>query len=171
MNRLSICLSGLLALSIAGPGTMRSQETSSSIFAALTTDSTAWQRVLTHVISTLSPQLVASAIDPTAQPWRLRLPYDPQRQLLLTQLRTLLRARQAMPADTLVRSLAFGPLLISKDTARVEVRFNETRKCPGTSRTTGFGWSTTVFVPREPRQKFWGLGLSRTTRGGDRVGC
>jgi hypothetical protein len=76
-----------------------------------------------------------------------------------------------VPADTVVRSLEFGPLIIAGDTARVDVRFDETRKCPGTTRTTGFGWNTTVLVPREPRLKFWGAALARTTLAGDRVGC
>jgi hypothetical protein len=140
--------------------------------AAFTTDSTAWQRVLVYTVERLSSVLLASAADPTTQPWRLEFPSDdPQEQLIRTQLRTLLRMRQAMPADTLVRSLEFGPLVISNDTARVDVRFSETRKCPASARTTGIGWSTTVLVPREPKQKFWGIAVSRTTMGGDRGPC
>jgi len=147
-------------------------ETANKAFAKLATDSTAWQHVLAHVVGALSPQLVAGATDPAAQPWRLRLPSDdPQRQLLQAQLRTVLRAREAIPGDTVVRSLNFGPLLISNDTARVDVSFEETRKCPGTGRTTGFGWSTTVLVPRVPRYRFWGAAFSRATTHGDRVAC
>jgi hypothetical protein len=171
MDRCTISLSIVLAFSL-GPTTVRTQETANKAFAELATDSTAWQRVLAHVVGALSPQLVAAATDPAAQPWRLRLPSDdPQRQLLQTQLRTVLRAREAIPGDTLVRSLDLGPLLISNDTARVNVRFAETRKCPGSGRTTGFGWSTTVLVSREPRQRFWGAAFSRTTTVGDRMGC
>jgi hypothetical protein len=167
-----ITLSIVLALLLVEPRTLRSQQTASNVFAALSTDSTAWQSVLVYVVGALSAQLVSGATDPTPQPWRLQLPADdPQRQLLQAQLRTVLRARQVMPADTLVRSLDVGPLIISNDTARVEVRFGETRKCPGSGRTTGSGWSTTVLVPREPRQKFWGAAFSRTTMVGDRVGC
>jgi hypothetical protein len=170
MNRRSISLSVALALSLA-PTTVHAQ-TATKAFAELSTDSTAWQRVLAYVVGALSVPLVAAATDPTAQPWQLQLPSeDPQRQLLLTQLRTVLRTRQAIPADTLVRSLELGPLLIAGDTARVDVRFEEIRRCPGTARTTGFGWTTTVLVPREPRQKFWGAAFSRTTAAGDRVGC
>jgi hypothetical protein len=171
MDLRTTSLSLVLALSL-GPTTVRTQEPAKKAFAELSTDSTAWQRVLAHVVGALSSQLVAAATDPAAQPWRLRLPSkDPQRLLLQTQLRTLLRAREAIPADTLVRSLDLGPLLISNDTARVDVHFAETRKCPGTGRTTGFGWSTTVLVPRQPRQKFWGAAFSRSTTVGDRVGC
>jgi hypothetical protein len=163
-------LSIALALSLA-PTTVRAQ-TATKAFADLSTDSTAWQHVLAYVVGALSVQLVAAATDRTAQSWKLQLPSeDPQRQLLLTQLRTILRARQPVPADTVVRSLEFGPLIIAGDTARVDVRFDETRKCPGTTRTTGFGWNTTVLVPREPRLKFWGAALARTTLAGDRVGC
>jgi hypothetical protein len=172
MNRHSWSLLIALAWSIAGPTTARSQESASKAFAELTTDSTAWQRVLVHVVGALSAQLVEAATDPTAQPWQLQLPAnEPQAQLLKSQLRTVLRARQVMPADTLVRSLDLGPLVIADDTARVEVRFTETRKCPGSSRATGFGWTTTVLVPREPARKLWGSAFSRTTLAGDRVSC
>lgn len=158
-------------LALLAPAVARSQDLSKPL-AALTTDSTAWQRVLVFTIERLSGQLVASATDPTTQPWQVELPDDePEAQLIRTQLRTLLRMRQAMPADTLVRSLRFGPLVISADTARVDVSFNETRKCPGTGRTTGFGWSTTVLIPRDPKQKFWGVATSRTTLAGDRLPC
>ena len=171
MDRRTISLSIVLALSLR-PTTVRTQETVNKAFAELATDSTAWQRVLAHVVGALSSQLVAAATDPAAQPWRLRLPSDdPQRQLLQTQLRTVLRAREAILGDTLVRSLDLGPLLIFNDTARVDVRFAETRKCPGTGRTTGFGWSTTVLVPRVPRFRFWGAAFSRATTHGDRVAC
>lgn len=170
MNLRSAGLSIALALSLA-PTMVRAQKTSTSALAALSTDSTAWRRVLVYVVGALSGQLVDAATDPTAQSWKLQLPSDPQRQLLLTQLRTVLRARQPIQGDTLVRSLELGPLVIAADTARVDVRFEETRKCPGTARTTGFGWTTTVLVPREPRKKFWGAAISRTTAAGDRVGC
>lgn len=171
MNRILICLSIALAISGVAPSTLRSQEGAASAVAALTTDSTAWQRVIVYVVERLSGQLVNSATDPTAQPWEIQLPDDPQRALMQAQLRTILRARQTMPADTLLRSLELGSLVISNDTARVDVHFKETRKCPGSSRTTGFGWSTTVLVPRETRQKVWGTALSRVTQAGDRVGC
>jgi hypothetical protein len=164
-------LVGVGSLSLA-PATARAQETAGQVFAAMRTDSTAWQHVLEYVVGALSVTLVSAAGDPTPQPWELQVPSDdPQRQLLLTQLRTILRARQTMPADTLVRSLKLGPLIVARDTARVDIDFEETRKCPGGTRTTGFGWMTTVLVSRDPRQKFWGQAFSRTTQHGDRVGC
>jgi hypothetical protein len=171
-NRLPISLGIVLAVSLLGPRTLWAQQSASKTFAAFTTDSTAWQRVVVYVVGALSTQIVGSAADPSPQPWQLQLPSDdPQRSLLYTQLRTILRARQTMPADTLVRALEIGPLLISNDTARVEVRFQETRMCPGTGRTTGSGWSTTVLVPRDSREKVWGAAFSRSTLAGDRVGC
>lgn len=172
MNRRRISLSTTLALILVGPSVVHSQEAGSKSFQALRTDSTAWQRVLVYTVGALSSQLVKSGFDGTPQPWQIQLPTgDPQHQLIRMQLRTILRARQVMPGDTLVRSLEFGPLVIATDTARVEVRYEETLKCPGTGRTTGSGWTTTVLVPREPRQKFWGAAFSRTTTVGDRVGC
>jgi hypothetical protein len=169
VTRLLRAALGIGLLSV--PSLAKSQELPKSLL-PLTSDSTAWQRVLLYTIEQLSPVLLSSASDPTTQPWRLEFPSDdPQEQLIRTQLRTLLRLRQAMPADTLVRSLEFGPLVISADTARVDVRFTETRKCPGSAKTTGFGWSTTVLVPREPKQKVWGMAVSRATTAGDRLPC
>jgi hypothetical protein len=168
---LSTILVCVVALSLA-PAMARSQETASRVFPAMRSDSAVWQRILAYVVGALSVTLVSAAGDPTPQPWQLQLPSDdPQRQLLLTQLRTILRARQTMPADTIIRSLKLGELVIAGDTARVDVDFEETRKCPGGQRTTGFGWATTVLVPRDPRQKFWGQAFSRTTQAGDRIGC
>jgi hypothetical protein len=164
-------LSIALALTVVGPHAVRAQETLKKVSEASGTDSAAWQSVLEYVVGALSHQLIVSSTDPAAQPWQLTLPDDPEASLLQTQLKAILRARQVMPADTLIHSLVIGPLVITNDTARVDVRFDETRKCPGASNTTGFGWSTTVLVPREPRQKMWGTGSSRTTTAGDRKSC
>jgi hypothetical protein len=161
-----------LPLTLVAPGTLHSQAADNKILAAMTTDSTAWQRVVVYTVGALSSQLVASATDPAAQAWLLEFPpNEPQEDLLRAQLRTILRMRQVMPADTIVRLLEFGPLVVSNDTARVDVRFEETRKCAGTGRTTGFGWRTTVLVPRDPRQKLWGAARSGAMEAGDRVGC
>lgn len=160
-----------VTLALAAPSVAHAQETPKPLV-ALTTDSAAWQSVLTYTVGALSSVLVTSATDPAAQPWRLEFPSDdPQESLIRTQLRTILRMRQVMPADTLVRSLEFGKLVISGDSARVDVRFTETRTCPGSSKTTGSGWSTTVLVPRDPTQKFWGAARSSVTRAGDRLPC
>src|SRR5689334_1167756 len=166
-----ISISVAMTLALAASGVVSAEETPKPL-AALTTDSTAWQRVLTYSAEALSSVLVNSATDPAAQPWRLEFPSDdPQESLIRTQLRTLLRMRQPMPADTLVRSLEFGKLVISGDTARVDVRYTETRTCPGSSKTTGSSWSTTVLVPREPAQKSWGAARSGVTKAGDRLPC
>ena len=165
-------LSILLAIAVFLPGPARAQQPTSKIFAALTTDSTAWQRVLVYTIGALSAEIVASATDPSPQPWLVKLPAsEPQEQLIRTQLRTILRMRQVMPADTVVRSLEFGPLVITGDTAQVDIHYEQTRKCPGSARTTGSAWSTTVIVPRDPRQKFWGAARSLTGTVGDRLSC
>jgi hypothetical protein len=166
-----ISVSIVVAFALAAPSVAHAQEPRKE-FVALTTDSSAWQSVLMYTVQALSGTLVRSATDPTAQPWRVEFPSDdPQEALIRGQLRTILRIRQVMPADTLVRSLEFGKLVITGDTARVEVRFTETRTCPGSSKTTGSSWSTTVLVPREPKQKFWGAGRSRSTAVGDRLPC
>lgn len=160
-----------IVIALAAPSAVHAQEPRKE-FVALTTDSAAWQSVLMYTVEALSAVLVRSATDPSPQPWRLEFPSDaPQEALIRAQLRTILRMRQVMPADTLVRSLAFGKLVITGDTARVDVRFTETRTCPGTGRTTGSSWATTVVVPREPVHKFWGAARSKTTSVGDRLPC
>jgi hypothetical protein len=162
----------LIALCITAPRPLSAQSAPTSPLVAFTTDSVAWQRVLAYVVTALSAQLVTASRDTMPRPWQIRLPsQEKQSRVLDKELRTLLRARDPVPADTLVHSLEIGPLRISRDTARVNVRFAETRTCPGNSRTTGFGWSTTVILPREPRQKFWGVASSRGTYAGDRAPC
>jgi hypothetical protein len=170
MNRRAIS-SLALSLALIGPRALSAQQPLNRAVEALSTDSAAWQSVLEYLVGALSHQLITSATDPAAQPWQLTLPDDPQRSLLQTQLKTILRARQVMPADTLVHSIELGPLAITSDTARVQVHFTETRTCPGSSRTTGSGWSTTVLVPREPKLRTWGAARAGPTLAGDRVGC
>jgi hypothetical protein len=151
---------------------MYAQHPQGSIFARLGSDSVAWQRVLGYVVGALSSEMLTEAIDQRPQPWQLRLPSnEPQRALLETQLRTILRARPVTSNDTVFHSLDIGPLTIVHDTARVEVRMNETRRCSGSSRTTASGWITTVLVRRDPLHKFWGAAFSRSTLAGDSLGC
>ncbi|MGH7650433.1 MAG: hypothetical protein ACREMS_01185 [Gemmatimonadaceae bacterium] len=169
LRRTTVCG---LALLVIGIRPVVAQTAPNGAFAAVTTDSAAWQQVLMYVVERLSPQIVRAANDPNAQPWRIEISSrEPQRQLLETQLRSILRARDATPEDSVTRTLKIGPLSISNDTARVDVGFDETHKCPGSARTTGFGWSTSVVVPREPQFKFWGAARSKSTTLGDRVSC
>ena len=168
------CISVVLALAVdsAGAGRLHAQVTPDRVFAALRSDSTVWERVLVHVVSSLSTELVREAADTGAQPWELHIAADePRRHVLEAQLTTILRARPAATGDSVVHSLEIGPLRVQNDTARVEVRFEETRRCRGTTRTTGSGWAETVLVPRHPHQKYWGAAFSRSTIAGDRVLC
>lgn len=161
-----------LTLILNGPHRLEAQARPESAFVRLRSDSVAWQRVLGYLVSALSPELVRAAADASAQPWHLRVPPDdPQRNLLEAQLRTILRARPVASDDSVIHTLEVGPLSIVDDTARVQLRVDETRRCPGTTRTTGSGWMTTVLVPRHPQEKFWGAAFSRSTIVGDRVSC
>jgi hypothetical protein len=161
-----------LALALGGANRLDAQGRPDSPFERLRSDSVAWQRVLVYVVRAVSSELVRSATDTRAQPWVLRMPpSEPQRHLLEAQLRTILRARPVTSDDSVIHSLDLGPLSILNDTARVEVRVDETRRCSGTTRTTGSGWVTTVLVPRHPKEKFWGAALSHSTVVGDRVSC
>ncbi|MGI8765934.1 MAG: hypothetical protein ACR2KM_05400 [Gemmatimonadaceae bacterium] len=127
---------------------------------------------MVHLLQSLSAELIRAAADTTAQPWHLRLPTDePQRPTLEAQLWTILRARNPAIGDSVVHTLEIGPLSIHNDTARVQVNAYETRRCGGTTRTTGSGWTETVLVPRHPLAKYWGAAFSRSTLVGDRVPC
>ena len=69
MSSRRIGLSIAFATAVGLPSVAYSQQSASKVFAALTTDSTAWQRVLAYTVGELSSQLVESASDPTPQPW------------------------------------------------------------------------------------------------------
>lgn len=154
------------------PSVARAQTPARGPLAVLATDSVAWQRVLAHVVSSLTPDLVAASTDAAPQAWTLKLPADePQRALLERQLRTLFRARAPLPSDSVVRTLEFEPLIVVRDTGYVRVRFSLTRHCPGSTRTTGYGNVDSVVVPRIPQLRAWGAARSAGVIHGDRVGC
>ncbi|MEJ7758263.1 MAG: hypothetical protein WKF55_01595 [Gemmatimonadaceae bacterium] len=141
--------------------------------APLKTDSTAWQRILVHVVNSLSAHLVRTATDTARQPWRVALPPDePQRALLETQLRTILRERPVLPEDTVFYELDIGPFTVAKDTGRVRVRTQFTTKCSGASRSTGYGNFDRVYVVRQPTG-VWSIARSegQGVLHGDRAGC
>jgi hypothetical protein len=171
-TRRRACLATVLTLMLGGSQGLIAQARPASTFARLQTDSVAWQRVLTYVVSELSSELVRAAADTSAQPWHLRIPVnEPQRNLLEAQLRAILRARPVASDDSVFRTLEVGALVIRGDTARVRVQVDETRRCPGTTRTTGWGWATTVLVPRISQGRFWGAARSRSKAVGDKASC
>lgn len=158
----------LTASGLAIPRQGRGQVAAASPLEPLTTDSTAWQRVITHVVDMLSPQIVRAAADPAYQPWELHLPADePQRLLLETQLRTILRARPATAADSVLYSLHLGPLRIDGDTARVHMQMTVTRRCPGIG---GWGNTLEILVPRG-QGHMWGVARAGIVAHGSRAGC
>lgn len=174
LNRFRISLTLALLFATTGlviSSRVHAQAAPRSPLEALTTDSTAWQRVITHVVEMLSPQLVRTAVDSARQPWELQLPpEEPHRRLLEAQLRTVLRARLALEVDSIVYSLALGPLRVNGDTARVHVQTSVTRRCPGTTRTAGWGNTFDVLVPRDQRG-IWGAARPGLVQHGDRAGC
>jgi hypothetical protein len=137
-------------------------------------DSTLWDRVLQHVVRSLSTYLVRTSVDSNPQPWHLTLPDDaPDRDRLLRQLRIILRARPVRDSDTLVFTLRIGPLTVGNDTARVTVTADFARRCRGTAALAGFSYSDNVIVQRYP-QAGWGAAKSAGAIAGDRVspaGC
>ena len=134
-------------------------------------DSTLWQRVVAHVVGSLSTYLVRTGVDSNPQPWQLVLPDSvPQRDLLLRQLRTILRARSVLSSDTLIFTLLVGQLTVSNDTARVTIRTDFGKRCRGSTAIGGFGNIDSVVVPRHPRAG-WGAARSVGVLHGARVGC
>ena len=173
MTKLRAVLSHVFSLLAAGllSAPPAHAQSAAAMAATLGTDSVAWERVLMHVVSTLSPLIVRAAADPAPQPWDLRLPADErQRPLLESQLRRILRARPATAEDSVVYTLELGPLRVVGDTARVVMRTELTRRCPGSTRVTGFGNEEEVLVPRVP-PGFWGAARSALVRHSDRIGC
>ena len=133
-------------------------------------DSTLWQRVLAHVVQSLSTYQVRTGVDTNPQPWQISLAYDgPQREMLMRQLRTILRARPHAASDTMSFSLHIGPLTIVADTARVSVRTSFDKRCRD-GRMGGFGNEETVIVPRHPRVG-WGVASSQGMTHGARAAC
>jgi hypothetical protein len=158
----------LMALAIGA----QAQTPARSPFAALATDSTAWQRVLTYIVSSLASNIVEASADSAPQPWTIRLPdAEPQRVLLERQLRTIFRARGPLPSDTVLRSLTVGPLVVVGDSGYVKVQFDLTQRCGGSARTTGYGNVDSVIVPRHSQMKAWGAARSAGILHGDRFGC
>lgn len=134
-------------------------------------DSTLWQRIVTHVVGSLTTYLVRAGTDPNAQPWQLSIPLDaPQRDFLLGQLRTILRARPTAPSDSLTFMLIIEQPIVSDDTARLTVRTSFGKRCNAGTAMGGFSNIDKVLVPRHPRTG-WGAARSTGVVHGDRAGC
>jgi hypothetical protein len=153
------------------PSSLNAQARPGVLPAALMSDSVAWERILTYVVSSLSTHLVRTASDTSRQPWRISLPPDePQHAVLEAQLRTILRARPVLPGDTVVYELEIGPLAVANDTGRVRVRTDFATRCSGTTRSGGFGNIDRVYVVRHPPLG-WSIARSQGVQHGDRFGC
>jgi len=162
----------LLVMLAATSHQLHAQASPRATLTATQSDSIAWQRVLTYVVRALRTQLVRPAGDTAARAWDLHLPAaDPQSHLLETQLRASLDARAINSTDVVRRRLDIGELRIVGDTAFVVVGFDETRRCPGTTRTTSRGWQTTVRVGRDSQPGGWGAAFPGPTLVGDSAGC
>ncbi len=174
-NRVSVQRRTLLAATLVASTlhaiSANAQERPNSLLAPFMSDSVAWQRILTYVVSSLSSHLVQTASDSSRQPWRISLPADePQRALLEAQLRTILRARPVTPQDTVVYELEIGPFTVANDTGRVRVRTDFATRCPGSTRSAGYGNVDRVYVVRHP-PGIWSIARTEGVLHGDRLGC
>lgn len=168
LTRLAVAIvsAGLLV----APRSLDGQERS-PLPAQFFSDSTLWQRVLTHVVTSLSTYQVRTGVDPNPQPWQMTVPDDtPHRELLLRQLRTILRARPVLSADTLIFTLLVGPLTFRNDTAHVTIRTDFGKRCPDGTGIGGFGNVDSVVVPKDPRAG-WAVARSVRVLHGDRAAC
>ena len=144
---------------------------SNTLPATFASDSAAWQRILVYVVSSLSTHFVRTASDTTRQPWRISLPADaPQRSALESHLRTILRARPVEAEDSVVYEVELGPFVVANDTGRVRVRTDFAQRCPGDSRSAGYGNIDRVFLVRHP-QGLWSIARTEGVLHGDRLGC
>src|SRR4051812_45647533 len=149
MTRFALALVG--AGLLVCPSSSLTAQASPGLPARFFSDSTLWDRLLTHVVGSLDTYLVRTSADSTRQPWLLELPDDaPQPELLLRQLRTILRARPAAASDTLIFKLLVGHLTISNDTARIVIHTEFGKRCPQNDAIGGFGNYDSVVVPRLP---------------------
>lgn len=164
------CASGQTRAPEAAP--QPEQQTAAGGFpASFASDSVAWQRVVTYVVSSLSTHLVRTAGDTARQPWRIIVPSDePQRELVAAQLRTILRARPVVAKDSVAYEVEFGRLTVANDTARIEVREDFAIRCRGKTRTGGYANVHKVYVVRVP-PGFWSVARSQSVLHGDRFGC
>ena len=163
----ALVIAGLMAIPVR---TLHGQQPS-ALPAQFFSDSTLWQRILTHVVSSLTTYMLRTGVDSNAQPWQLEIPGNtPQRDLVLRQLRTILRARPPASADTLIFTLVVSDPHVNNDTARVIVRTDFGKRCRGSSAVGGFGNVDSVVVPRHPRAG-WGAARSLKVVHGVRVGC
>jgi hypothetical protein len=161
-----------LVLVLVASGQLRGQAIPTRALAAAKPDSNAWRSVVVHIVNRFSDEILRISTDTTARPWSIHLPPDePQAPLIERQLTAILRARPVLSTDSVFRTLTIGPMKIVNDTARVVVSMNETRRCPGTTRTTGWGWRQTVFVRHWVKQKSWGVASAPTLTIGDGVLC
>ena len=161
----------LFTVLLSGAGGVMGAYAQPAIPAALGSDSTAWQRVIVHVVGSLASQIVQAAADPMLQPWRIDIALDePHRVLLVAQLSRILRARTPVDGDSIVYAITLGPLRISGDTARVLFHSSVTRRCAGSTATTGWGNQMEIFVPRA-LPGLWGAARSTVVVHGDLEGC
>lgn len=140
-------------------------------------DSAAWRPLLVYIIANLSHNVLDAAIDTTPRPWKMRFPSTGANwPAIETHLRTVLRAREVLPGDSVVYELTIHDLTVSADTARVQVITSVAWDCPGGARQGGYTNRDDVFAfrfsawrPESP--SVWSAARSAGVLHGDRFGC
>ena len=138
----------------------------------LTPESRVWRPILEFVVSRVAGDIIRAANAPTEEAWSVTLPDSTPSWLRLhDHLMRILRARPVRADDDSFRELYVGPLRVTGDTARVELRTSFTRKCPGSTWVTGSGTNEEILLARFPAFGWGGRASSAGGLVGDRVPC
>jgi hypothetical protein len=138
----------------------------------LTPESRVWRPILEVVVSRVAGDIVRAANAPTEEAWIVTLPDStPSWLRLRDHFMRMLRARPVSAEDESFRELYVGPLRITGDTARVELRTSFTRKCPGSTWVTGSGTNEDILLARFPTFGWGARASSASVLVGDRVPC
>ena len=120
-------------------------------------DSAARMRVLEFMWERLAPHLLRAAMDTATQAWVFRLPAeDPLTPQVEAHLRTALRAREPLPADTAVFVLTLTPAVVAADTTRATLTLDYEHRCAPGARAGGWGTVYPLFAPRIGAGGPWG---------------
>lgn len=140
-------------------------------------DSAAWRPMLIYIIAKLSHNVLDAAIDTNPRPWKMSFPSTGANwPAIETHLRTVLRAREVLPGDSIVYELRIHDMTVSADTARVQVITGVTLDCPGGTGQGGYTNRDDVFAfrfspGRSLSPSVWSAARSAGVLHGDRFGC
>lgn len=168
----AVAIGGLLAAAHGTSAAAQSVAPRAEPTSGAVADSMIWDRVLVHLWETFAHELRTASLDARPVAWTMSFPASglPWARVE-AHLRLALRARQPVPADSVVRTLEFGAITIANDTARVTIITDHALRCPGDERPGGWRNTHDVIVPYFRDGGTWGVARTRSVRHADRFGC